>query len=416
MKRLTTTDAFFVAYQERAGITMHLAAEIELRGRLDRADLDAAIARVLARWPVLGCTVARGFGGLRWRNGIVHPVLAVDDDPRALAAWRQGPIDPFRMPPFGVLWARRADDMHVLGIRCHHAAADGMLFLAIVGELLGGLVAAAPVEIAEDAIHPLGFGSLRRETTLAASWRHARWLSREADADRSARLALRELAPGDLATCDRRLGDAARRTIAARAAAAQVRPPWIVAAAWLRALRAWNARRGVANPTLSIEVPVSMRRGPHAMVGTGNHLTVLTLFGDASASPGDLARSLWNDYVAAIRRRDHLAIPLLGAPMRALPWSLFRRVVVTTTSTGFATSHFTWIEHEDFRAALRERSGGALVVTDQRFYTPVCLRMGVALGVMAWPDELQLALTYRQNGLSADDASELAELLVEELA
>ena len=101
----------------------------------------------------------------------------------------------------------------------------------------------------------------------------------------------------------------------------------------------------------------------------------------------------------------------LSAPVRLLPWPVFRRVAVTTTSTGFATSHFTWIEHADFRAALRERSGGALVVRDQRFYTPVCLRMGVALAVMAWPDELQLALTHRLTGLSAADADELADLL-----
>ncbi len=42
--------------------------------------------------------------------------------------------------------------------------------------------------------------------------------------------------------------------------------------------------------------------------------------------------------------------------------------------------------------------------------------MGVALGVMAWPDELQLSITYRLTGLSASDADELATLLVEELA
>jgi hypothetical protein len=223
---------------------------------------------------------------------------------------------------------------------------------------------------------------------------------------------------GDLATCERRLGGDARAAITARAAREQVRPPWLVAAAWLRAVHAWNVRRGTHEPLISVEVPVSMRRGPHAMAGTGNHLTVLTLFGDARVPLGELARSLWDDYAAAIRRRDHLAISLLGAPARLLPWPVFRRVAVTTTSTGFATTHFTWIEHaRDFRAELAARSGGALAVRDQRFYTPVCLRMGAALGVMAWPDaELQLAITYRETGMSAADASELADLVVEELA
>ena len=106
-----------------------------------------------------------------------------------------------------------------------------------------------------------------------------------------------------------------------------MRPPWLVAAAWIHALSAWNRRRGVTEPVLSLEVPVSMRRGPHALAGTGNHLTVLTLFGDARLPLATLGRSLWDDHVAAIRRRDHLAIPLLGAPLRRLPWPVFRRAV-----------------------------------------------------------------------------------------
>jgi hypothetical protein len=292
-----------------------------------------------------------------------------------------------------------------------------MLFLAIVGEVLGALPAGATAAATEHAVHPLSFGQLWKDTKLAASWKHARTLAREAKQDRTARVALRAATPGAIATLDRRLDAAGRAAIVARAASAEVRPPWIVAAAWLRAVYAWNARRGADNPLMSLEVPVSLRRGPHAMSGTGNHLTVLTLFSDARTPLGELARSLWDDYVAAIRRRDHLAISLLGAPVRLLPWPVFRRVAVTTTSTGFATTHFTWVDHErDFRAQVRERSNGALVVRDQRFYTPVCLRMGVALGVMAWPDELQLSITYRMTGLTAHDADELATLLLEELA
>jgi hypothetical protein len=291
-----------------------------------------------------------------------------------------------------------------------------MLFLAIVGEILGGLPAARGAAPVVDAVHPLSFGQLWKDTKLAASWKHARTLAREAKQDRTARVALRAETPGAIATLDRRLDAAGRAAIELRATAAGVRPPWIMAAAWLRAVHAWNVRRGGENALMSLEVPVSLRRGPNALAGTGNHLTVLTLFGDARLPAGELARSLWDDYVVSIRRRDHLAISLLGAPVRWLPWSVFRRVAVTTTSTGFATTHFTWIDHErDFREQVRERSNGALVVRDQKFYTPVCLRMGVALGVMAWPDELQLSITYRLTGLSAHDAGELASLLLEEL-
>ncbi|HEY5939096.1 MAG TPA: hypothetical protein VIU61_30800 [Kofleriaceae bacterium] len=436
---LTTTDAFFVAYQERAGILMHLGAELVLAGSLDRGALEAAVGAAVTRWPALESTLARTIGGLRWRAG-AHRMVFEDTEP-ALERWRNTPVDPFREPPFGVLWIQRSATAHVLAFRCHHAVADGMLFLAIVGEILTALASrAAPsseqaaraqpegertarertvgerAEGERTAGHPLGFAQLWRDTKLSASWATARTLAREGRADRSARVALRDETAGAIACCDRRIAAAGRAAIVERARAEEVRPAWIVAAAWLQALHAWNARRGVENATLSIEVPVSLRRGPHAMTGTGNHLTVLTLFGDAREPLGTLARSLWDDYVAAIRRRDHLAVPLFASPARLLPWPVFRRVAVTTTSTGFATSHFTWIEHDpDFRAETRERSGGALTVTDQRFYTPVCLRMGVALGVMAWPDELQLSITHRLTGLTAADAGELADLVREKL-
>ena len=410
---LTTTDAFFVAYQERAGITMHLGAELVLDGALERTQLEAAIVRAIERWPALACTLAKRLGGLAWRPA-AQPVLAIGGD---VVAWRNTPIDPFREPPFGVMWVP-GERRHVLAFRCHHAVADGMLFLAIVGEIVGGLYGTSEPAARPDGVHPLAFVRLRQEAKLGASWRHARTLAREARDDRSARIALRAVVPGDTAICDRRLDAKARAAIARRAASEDVRPPWLAAAAWLRAVYAWNARRGVDASLISVEVPVSMRRGPHAMAGTGNHLTVLTLFGDARAPLGALARSLWEEYAAAIRRRDHLAVPLLGAPARLLPWRVFRRVAVTTTSTGFATTHFTWIEHaRDFRAELAARSGGALVVREQQFYTPVCLRMGAALGVMAWPDaELQLSITYRETGLAAAEAAELADLVVAELA
>ena len=443
---LTTTDAFFVAYQERAGILMHLGAELVLAGSLDRAALEAAVGAAVTRWPALESTLVQTIGGLRWRAGAYRMVF--EDTEPALERWRNTPVDPFREPPFGVLWIQRSATEHVLAFRCHHAVADGMLFLAIVGEILTALASRATRlsertegertagertegertagertasertegERAKGRRHPLGFAQLWRDTKLATSWAAARTLAREAAADRSARVALRDEVAGAIACCDRRIDTAGRAAIVERARAEEVRPAWIVAAAWLQALHAWNARRGVDNATLSIEVPVSLRRGPHAMTGTGNHLTVLTLFGDSREPLGTLARSLWDDYVAAIRRRDHLAVPLFASPARLLPWPVFRRVAVTTTSTGFATSHFTWIEHDpDFRAETRERSGGALTVTDQRFYTPVCLRMGVALGVMAWPDELQLSITHRLTGLSAADASELADLVREKL-
>jgi hypothetical protein len=407
MAALTTTDAFFVAYQETSGILMHFGVEVELAGKVERAAVEAALARVLARWPVLGQTLARGLGGLRW-GGEVRDVLRTDGEAEA---FRNTPIDPFRQPPFGVLWKSRGDT-HAFAIRCHHAAADGELFLAIVWEFLGGLAPLPPTPANAHDRHPLAFGALWKQAKLGPSLRHARWLTREARADRTARVALREVAPGPIATSDHRLGERERRALFARASAEKVRPAWLVAAAWLQALHEHNVRRGHDASLLSLEVPVSLRGNGRAG-GSGNHLAVLTLFADARMPLGELARSLWRDYAAGVRRRDHLAVPLLANPARLLPWPMFRKVAVTPSSTGFATSHFTWLARDpDVREVVRDHG---LRIVDQRLYTPVCLRMGAALCVLAWPEQVQLAITHRLTGLSGDDANALGERLAAKL-
>jgi hypothetical protein len=468
---LTTTDAFFVAYQEQSRILMHFGAEFAVDGAVDRAAIDAAVGAALARWPALGMTLGRGVGGLRWR-GEPRALVEESADAADIPRWRNTPIDPFREPPFGVLWVRRSARDHAVVLRCHHAVADGHLFFAIGCEVMtalgehvgngngrgrgsgtgsgsgdgggsgdgsgrdsgGGIgigrgrgdttVPAHPERAFAEGerasrgpAHPLAFGRLWREAKLGASIKHARWLSREAKADRSARIAMRAVAPGDVASSDRRLDARARRAVIERARDARVRPAWIAAAAWLQTLHAWNAERGTDNPMFSVEVPVTLRRGAGGMSDTGNHLAVLTLFADARAPIDELARGMWRDYAAGVRRRDHLAVPFLANPARLLPWPVFRRVAVSPTSTGFATTHFTWLAHEpELHARVRARSSGALAVVDQRIYTPVCLAMGAALCVLDWPDSLQLAITHRLTGLSADDAGRLGELLVERLA
>jgi hypothetical protein len=300
----------------------------------------------------------------------------------------------------------------VLAFRSHHAVADGQLFFAIVAEILGALAGPPARREPGPVEHPLAFATLWRQTRLVPSWRHARSLAREARADRSARIAVREVRPGDVAICTRALDDTARRGLVDRAAAAHLRPAWLVAAAWLQALGAWNAAHGETNPLLSLEVPVNLRRGARAMVGTGNHLSVLTVFGDSRLPLVELARGLSRQYTDGLRRRAHLAVPLLSAAIRLLPWPVFRRVAVTSSSTGFATTHFTWLHHEpDPRAEVALRSGGALAVIDEQIYTPVCLQMGAALSVLAWPDELRLTITHRLSGVSAADADQLAALV-----
>lgn len=412
MTALTPFDAFFVAYQERSGIAMHFGAEIELRGPVARPALDAAVAHALVRWPALGQTLRRGVVGLRW-TGAPDPerVLRSIDDAGAVARWRNTTIDPFAEPPFQVLWVPTAG---TLAFRSHHAVADGLLFFAIVVEILTCLAGGAPSPAPAATPHPLGFGRLWRQRRLGSMWRHTRWLAREARGTRAARLALRAVACGDIGTVERTLDAAAARALASRSRSGA---PWQVAAAWLRALHAWNLGRGAGtNPTLSLEVPVSLRRGPNGFDGTGNRLSALTLFADASQPLDELARHLARTFADGVRRRDHLAVPLFSAPARLLPWSLFRRVAVTPASTGFATSHFTWLAHpSDGPAAVAAASGGALAVVAQHLYTPVCLHMGAALSVLVLPDALQLTVTHRTNGLAPDDAHALADHMLVEL-
>jgi hypothetical protein len=95
---------------------------------------------------------------------------------------------------------------------------------------------------------------------------------------------------------------------------------------------------------------------------------------------------------------------------------VFRRIAASPELTGFATSHFAWFEHaqtihdEIFRA-----SNGVLQIVNQQIYTPVCLHMGAAVAILAWPDRAQVFLTHRLNALSTNDANVLLDLMVDEL-
>jgi hypothetical protein len=90
---------------------------------------------------------------------------------------------------------------------------------------------------------------------------------------------------------------------------------------------------------------------------------------------------------------------------------------VITSATGVATSHFTWLsQRHDAFAQVAERSRGALTLLHQLVYTPVCLHMGATLAAVAWPDRLQLFISYRRTALSREAAERLGDLLVAELA
>lgn len=421
---LSQLDAFFVAYQERSGIRMQLGVEVEIRGQLERGHIDEMIRRLVARWPQLGQRLHRRIFGLEWRGDpLVDRMVEESKDSGQLDEWRNKPIDPFREPPFQLLWVK-GDRESTLAFRAHHAVADGESFFAISVEaarILAGLVAGnekAPQRAENVRLGDvLSRHKLLRRKMLRNMWRHTRRMSREASAGRSARMTMRDCMPGDSAICERTISgpdlDRARRDASLLA----VGLPWLCAAAWVRAIHSWNGSRGShTNPLVTLEVPVSLRRGRAAHSGLGNLISPLVLFADATQPLPAIARSLGEQLLAGVRARAHLGVPFFTAPARFLPWPIFRRLAVTTTSTGFATSHFTWLEQPgDVHRELSRRSAGAIEVANQRIYTPVCLHMGAAMAVLSWRDHLQLSVTHRLTAFSRQDASTLIDLAVSEL-
>jgi hypothetical protein len=106
----------------------------------------------------------------------------------------------------------------------------------------------------------------------------------------------------------------------------------------------------------------------------------------------------------------------LAAPAKFLPWGVFRLIAASPELTGFATSHFAWLEHaQTIHDEVARASNGALQLVNQQLYTPVCLHMGAAVAVLAWPSRAQIFLTHRLNALSTSDANVLLDLMVQEL-
>lgn len=415
-RRLSQIDAFFVAYQERAGILMQLGTEIELRGVLQRDDLTQIMERLVMSWPQLGQRVRRRLFGLEWCgepdvDGMIHEAT----DRREIAAWRDRPIDPFTEPPFQVLWVpgRSITD---LAFRAHHAVADGESFFYLIVEaflalaaIRGGIVPSLPP-------HALPAPELRWRS-IGELWRHAQRLRRDIGVGRSARLWVRAMSAGGTGVVERTLYGDDLEALRAQATRAQTAPAWVCAAAWIRTIHHWNCAHGAAvTPQVSLEVPVSLRRGREQGCAVGNFLSPLVLLGDATQPLVLVAQSLWRQLRSAIRDDCHLSLPVLSWPARYLPWSLIRRLAVNTSTTGFATSHFTWLsQRRDLFHEVAERSRGALEARHQLTYTPVCLHMGATLAAIAWPNRLQLFVSYRDTALSEDEAETLGDMLVADL-
>ncbi|HEX8285728.1 MAG TPA: hypothetical protein VF588_20395 [Pyrinomonadaceae bacterium] len=421
---LSQLDAFFVAYQERAGILMQHGVEVEVKGEARREHLEQVLAHLVGRWPRLGQTLHKGLTGLSWRGEPrTGEMLRTAEGGGALARWRNQPIDLFREPPFQLLCLPGAG-RSTLAFRCHHAAADGEAFIIVCTEALRVLALlqggetppraeAAPGLKLMEIVPP---ATLLSRKLWSGMWRYTRWLAAEAGAGRSMSLNVRAREPGDIATCERVLDETELKDIRRRAAGAGVTPAWLFAAAWVRAIGGWNGSQGRGGKGLvSLEVPVSLRPARGRRDHVGNFISPLVLFGDPSRPLAEVARRMCEEFKKQVRRGSHLGVPLFTAPARFLPWFLFRRLAVNQTSTGFATSHFTWLEQKAELQELPALSGGAFELLDFHTYTPVCLHMGAALAVVPLNGNAKLVLTYRLTAFDGAEAESLLELVAEEL-
>jgi hypothetical protein len=413
---LSQVDAFFVAYQERAGILMQLGIEVDLAGTPSREALEQTLTHVTGRWPQLGRILhARMGGGLAWRGQCqIAKMLKIVPGPGgdAVFQWRNSPIDPFREPPFQLL-AILDSGRSTLAFRAHHAVCDGEALITVgaaalrtLAQIMGGRNPSLEGRAAAVGLASLlSLSKQWRLGRLHGMWRHLRQLSKESGSGRSASLSMRACTPGDVSTRERTLDRS-------------VTSPWLCAAAWARAIGAWNASRGGrSGGGVSLEIPVSLRSGRQAKTSIGNLISPLVVFADPTRPLEEISRELVRQFKAGLRRRAHLAVPLFTMPARHLPWTLFRKVAVNTASTGFATSHFTWLETKsNVYDEVPSLSGGALRLLDHHAYGPVCLHMGAALMTVHVPGSTKVCLTYRRTAFAEAEAEELLTLFLAELS
>jgi len=184
----------------------------------------------------------------------------------------------------------------------------------------------------------------------------------------------------------------------------------------MRTIQAFNDRRKVNPAPISLEIPVSLREVDFGQDMLGNLISPLTLFGDGRAPLDDLTRDLHNQLKDALERKLHHAVPLFSRLGQYLPWVLFKRIAITPTATGFATSHFTLLTPpKDLPLNLEALSGGTVRIIERFQYTPVCLHMGAAVLAMPQDDGLRIYLTYRENAVPTASAEFLLDGLEAEL-
>src|SRR5215216_5431040 len=143
MTMLSAIDAFFVAYQESSGVLMQLGVEVELKGRIARSNIERMLSHVVKRWPPLGQRLRRDWLGLSWEGTPrTSEMLRVAENRETLAEWRNRLLNPFREPPFQLLWIAN-EDVNLFAFRAHHAVVDGEAFFGVCAEAVRALAGKA---------------------------------------------------------------------------------------------------------------------------------------------------------------------------------------------------------------------------------------------------------------------------------
>ncbi len=422
---LSATDAFFVAYQERCSIQMQLGCELRFPEAIDPESISAMLRYLVARWPQLEMGLQRRGAWLAWKRRLALNEMLLQSDMETHVWWNR-PLDPFLEPAFQVL-SRRQEKGHVLAFRAHHALMDGEAFYLVCASALAFLTRwpddgwPRPREKTNSQAQTKQHRTKtkNRQGNLLEMWRFLRAMGKEARARRYAVLVKHHELPAPTATISHELKPQDWSRLRRRAREQRAGLPWLFSAAWMRAILAHNRDRGAGQRSLiSLEAPVSLRRERGAGSALGNHISSLVVFGDGDQPLIPLALDLKQQFSTRIRQRAHLAMPRFSAPARFLPWPLFRGLAVNSaTTTGFATSHFTWLSLPRLSPELRTRvpTPQSLAQFNPILLTPVCLHMGAALAVLPLGDRARIFLTYREGALERPEADWLCTRLTAEL-
>lgn len=394
-ERLSAFDAFFIAYQRSANISMHLGLLVELRGPLAARDFERALDRVYARWPALFSPVRAGLTG-------VHTTDKSQRD-RVLRRWRgereaiNAMIDPFEEPALSV-HAESDGDAHRVALRVHHAMADGEGFAVIAMTFFAALAGQSYEAERPAAARP------KCAWSIAEMAREKRAKDERALAGRHRMLSLACVAPGPLSTVSALLDRAAVAAIEDAAQRGGASSGLWITAAWARAVRAEIERDG----EVAIEVPVSLRARDSLGDRLGNHIAPLVFYLDATQPMPRLALALRAQLRAAVARGQLDADRAMAAPGALLPYALFERVAITPSTTGNATSHVAAVRVPVSVRAMIE-GAGALSLRAWRPFAPVCLKMGAALTAIQCEDQWALTVSYRDNAMSSARAQAMLD-------